>query len=77
MALKLQIWSHRLQAIKLNNKSINLIYATKFCERDNENLQIIKIKHEPRFSLSSSAVPNLKNVQKIEFSKAYSKNAIP
>jgi len=26
MALKLQIWSHRLQAIKQNYKSLNLIY---------------------------------------------------
>ncbi|WP_262367161.1 hypothetical protein [Campylobacter concisus] len=40
-------------------------------------MQIIKIKHEPKFSLSSSAVPNLENVQKIEFSKAYSKKASP
>ncbi|WP_275944651.1 hypothetical protein [Campylobacter concisus] len=36
-------------------------------------MQIIKIKHEPKFSLSSSAVPNLENVQKVKFSKAHNK----
>ena len=65
MELKPQIWSYCLQAIKQNYKSLNLIYETKFYKRDSDFLQLIKF--------SSSAMPNLENVQKVEFSKAHNK----